>query len=88
MPSSALSTSKSLPPGIYKHYKGKRYRVIGIASHTETGEKMVIYQALYGDYGYWVRPLEMWLEMVKIDENKEVPRFRYIEEIEEMDKNS
>ena len=49
---------------IYRHFKGKEYRVIGIASHSETLEPMVVYQALYGDGGLWVRPIAMFLEPV------------------------
>jgi Uncharacterized protein conserved in bacteria len=52
--------------GIYRHYKGNKYKALGIATHSETLEKLVVYQALYGDYGIWVRPLEMFLEKVEI----------------------
>lgn len=51
-------------PGIYKHYKGPEYRVLGMARHSETEEWMVVYQALYGSRGYWLRPLVLWLEPV------------------------
>ncbi|MEE1047557.1 MAG: DUF1653 domain-containing protein [Clostridia bacterium] len=60
--------------GIYKHYKGNRYEVLGIANHSETLEKMVVYRALYGDNEVWVRPLSMWDEMIEKD-GKSVPRF-------------
>ncbi len=63
--------------GIYRHYKGKEYRVLFIAKHSETVEEMVVYQALYGDFGYWVRPKEMFIESVNIC-GQLVPRFRYI----------
>ena len=50
--------------GIYRHFKGGRYEVIAIARHSETGENMVVYKALYGDGGIWVRPEKMWNEEV------------------------
>ena len=63
--------------GIYQHYKGNMYEVIGIASHSETMEKMVVYKALYGDGELWVRPASMWNE--QIDVNGETkPRFKLI----------
>ena len=66
-----------LPLGIYQHYKGKEYRVLFIAKHSETVEEMVVYQALYGDFGYWVRPKEMFMESVTVD-GQIKPRFQYI----------
>ena len=60
--------------GIYKHYKGNRYEVLGIANHSETLEKMVVYRALYGDNEVWVRSLSMWDELVEMD-GVTVPRF-------------
>ncbi len=65
--------------GKYKHFKGNEYRVIAIAKHSETLEPMVIYQALYGDQGIWVRPATMWNETVD-KENYHGPRFQYIGE--------
>lgn len=65
--------------GVYKHYKGKLYRVLYVATHSETLEKLVIYQALYGDFAYWARPLGMFTETVEID-GKRMPRFQYIDE--------
>ena len=52
-------------PGIYRHFKGNRYEVLFIASHSETLEPMVVYRALYGEGGVWVRPLSMWNEPVE-----------------------
>lgn len=63
--------------GIYKHYKGNEYEVIGTAIHSETLEKMVIYKALYRDGKTWVRPINMWDEEVEIN-GKMVKRFELI----------
>ncbi len=53
--------------GIYRHYKGNDYEVIGLATHSETEEKLVVYRCLYGDFDLWVRPLEMFTETVEVD---------------------
>lgn len=71
----------SLKSGIYQHYKGPQYKVIHVATHSETDEQLVIYQALYGEFGIWARPLSMFLETVEID-GKTIPRFAYIGEID------
>ena len=63
-------------PGNYRHFKGGQYRVIGPVRHSESGEVMVLYQALYGERGYWVRPLPMWNEWVE-REGWQGPRFRW-----------
>jgi len=63
--------------GTYKHYKGKRYKVIGVAKHSETKENLVVYKALYGDFSLWVRPLALFTEMVEVAGEK-VSRFEYI----------
>lgn len=68
-----------LTPGIYRHFKGNRYELIGVASHSETLEPMVVYRALYGEQGLWVRPAAMWNEIVHKDDY-EGPRFQYIGE--------
>ena len=68
-----------IPPGIYRHYKGNRYEVISFAKHSETLEDMVIYKALYGEGGTWVRPLSMWENLIEVD-GKTVKRFEYIGE--------
>lgn len=65
--------------GKYRHFKGKEYEAIGIASHSETLEPMVVYRALYGDQGLWVRPLSMWNEIVERD-GYHGPRFRKTED--------
>ncbi|WP_110666482.1 DUF1653 domain-containing protein [Salinicola halophilus] len=61
-------------PGIYRHYKGALYEVLDVARHSETEESLVVYRALYGDYGLWVRPLGMFCEEVEID-GEPVARF-------------
>lgn len=58
---------ETLQPGRYRHYKGPEYQVLGIARHSETEEPLVVYRALYGEFGLWVRPLAMFLESVTID---------------------
>ena len=60
--------------GLYRHYKGNDYRVIGLARHSETMETVVVYQALYGACGLWVRPAAMFNETVEVG-GKRVPRF-------------
>ncbi len=64
--------------GKYLHYKGKEYRVLGVARHSETLEELVVYQLLYGDYSWWVRPLKMFEEFVEVD-GQLVPRFKFLE---------
>ncbi len=66
-------------PGIYKHYKGNLYELIAVANHSETLEKLVVYKALYGEGGVWVRPLSMWDEQIEIN-GKTVHRFELVEE--------
>lgn len=56
-----------LKPGIYRHFKGNLYELLGVATHSETGEQMVVYRALYGERGLWVRPAAMWTETVVRD---------------------
>jgi hypothetical protein len=66
-------------PGRYRHYKGNEYRVVGLARHSETLEPLVVYQALYGECGLWVRPAAMWIETVTVTSGqKPVPRFAFI----------
>ena len=69
--------AKNLKLGIYQHYKGGKYKIIGVAFHSETLEEMVIYQAQYGENNYWVRPLKEFLEEVEYEGGK-VIRFKLI----------
>lgn len=64
-------------PGLYRHYKGNEYRVLGLARHSETREPLVVYDALYGERGRWVRPAAMFTETVEIG-GRRVPRFERI----------
>ncbi len=64
---------------VYRHYKGNTYQVIGIAKHSETEEDLVVYRALYGAFGLWVRPLDMFCEKIEIG-GKIVPRFELIQQ--------
>ena len=70
-----------IKPGKYRHFKGNLYEVIGVANHSETMEPMVVYRALYGEGGLWVRPAAMWNEIVKRPEYTG-PRFQLIEQEE------
>lgn len=71
----------AVQPGIYRHFKGNRYQVLGIATHSETGEELVIYRALYGEFGTWARPLSMFTETVERDGFTQ-PRFEFVETME------
>ena len=70
---------EEIRPGRYRHFKGREYRVLCTARHSETLEPMVVYQALYGERGIWVRPAAMWNEIVERD-GYQGPRFMYIGE--------
>jgi len=63
--------------GKYQHYKGGLYQVEGVATHSETEEKMVVYRPLYGEQALWVRPLEMFLETIEINGVVQ-PRFAFV----------
>jgi hypothetical protein len=65
--------------GVYRHYKGKDYLVMGTAHHSETREPLAVYRCLYDDYSLWVRPLAMFTENVVID-GKSLPRFAFVHE--------
>ena len=67
-----------LQPGRYRHYKGPEYRVLDVARHSETEEWLVVYRALYGDYGLWVRPLALFAENVVQPDGQVLPRFHCI----------
>ena len=66
-----------IKPGKYRQFKGKEYEVIGVATHSESLEPMVVYRQLYGGGGLWVRPASMWNETVEKD-GKTVKRFEFI----------
>ena len=68
---------EEIKKGRYRHFKGNEYEVIGTAKHSETLEEYVVYKALYGEGGLWVRPKEMWNETVERDE-KTFKRFEFI----------
>lgn len=63
-------------PGVYRHYKGNDYRVLHLARHSETHEPMAVYQKLYDDHGFWVRPAAMFVETIELN-GRRVPRFAY-----------
>ena len=73
--------------GRYRHYKGNKYEVLYTAKHSETLEEMVVYRALYGDFGVWVRPASMWNELVEKN-GKTVRRFTLIEKTGEQDEQN
>jgi hypothetical protein len=64
--------------GTYQHYKGGKYEVLGIGTHSETEEKLVVYKALYAPYEIWVRPYEMFFGTTEVN-GKSIPRFKKIE---------
>jgi hypothetical protein len=67
----------AVEPGRYVHYKGGEYEVLGVARHSETEEELVVYRALYGERGLWVRPVAMFAETVETPDGV-VPRFRRV----------
>ena len=74
-----MSAAQTLRPGRYRHFKGKEYELLFVATHSETLEPMVVYRALYGERGVWVRPAAMWSEMIERG-GQTVRRFTYIGE--------
>ena len=67
-----------IKPGLYRHFKGNMYKVLYTARHSETMEEMVVYQALYGDMGIWVRPRAMFCEEI-VRDGKTIVRFEFVE---------
>lgn len=76
---SQMNTDGAIRLGFYEHYKGMPYQVLGVARHSETLEELVVYKALYGERGLWVRPKKMFFETVIVN-GAEVPRFRFVKE--------
>jgi len=70
--------AKDIKSGIYEHYKGARYEVLGVARHSETLEELVVYKALYGEGDIWVRPVDMFAEEIEKDGEKML-RFKYVD---------
>lgn len=66
---------REITPGVYRHFKGRRYRVILLAQHTETGEQMVVYQALYGSFDYYARPYDMFAGPVDRDKYPDAKQY-------------
>ncbi|MFT5118336.1 MAG: hypothetical protein ACI9NY_001874 [Kiritimatiellia bacterium] len=73
---------KTMPKGLYRHYKGQEYQVLDLARHSETQEWLVVYRCLYDDYSLWVRPYDMFVETVNI-EGKALPRFNFVKCMDE-----
>ena len=75
----AIALTHQIQPGKYRHFKGAEYEVLEIARHSETLEEFVVYRALYGEYGLWIRPIAMWNEEITRD-GKTMKRFEKIED--------
>jgi hypothetical protein len=69
----------TIKPGRYRHFKGNEYEVVGIAKDSETMEEVVVYRALYGEHGLWVRSARMFAEIIERD-GRTMPRFQRIED--------
>ena len=78
---------QTIQPGRYRHFKGNMYEVVGVARHSETEEPLVVYRAIYGEGGLWVRPAEMWNEIVERN-GKTYRRFYRLDRIERVEKYS
>lgn len=74
-----VNVMSKIKTGVYKHFKGQKYEVLGVARHSETLELLVVYKALYGEGDIWVRPIEMFADSKQYDGNT-VPRFEYVGE--------
>ena len=72
----------SIKQGIYRHFKGNKYHILGVAQHSEDGTILVVYRPMYGARDLWVRPIEIFLETVELD-GQQVPRFEFLEQIEQ-----
>jgi hypothetical protein len=73
-----------LKSGLYRHYKGNDYFVFQVATHSETREPMVFYRCLYGDYSWWIRPLDMFTETVELA-GETIQRFRFVRTLTEQE---
>lgn len=78
LPSFSAAAQSIIVGSLYEHYKGLRYKIIAVARHSETLEELVVYQALYGEGGIWVRPLTMFLENIEINGQLQ-PRFKLVQ---------
>ncbi|TPV56474.1 DUF1653 domain-containing protein [Aestuariibacter sp. GS-14] len=76
-----------IKPGVYQHYKGNNYEVIGVARHSEDESQVVVYRPMYGEGALWVRPLDMFTEQVSVN-GRSVERFRYIGQAAHYEENS
>lgn len=76
----------SISPGIYRHFKGNEYRVLGSATHSETREELIVYQALYGEFGMWLRPASMFSETITRD-NTTFKRFEFVRDLDSTQKS-
>jgi hypothetical protein len=74
-----MSDPHAIKPGRYRHFKGNEYGVVGVAKDSETLQTVVVYRALYGEQGLWVRPLEMFAELIERD-GKTIPRLQNVGE--------
>ena len=70
----------TIKPGVYRHYKNREYQVFNVARHSETEEELVVYRCLYGDFGWWVRPLAMFTETIAYPDGGSGPRFVWVRE--------